>query len=445
MIDIKFLGPFPGIQPQSGMEFLDWQDKSFFNELTDFFKTHINEDNLILLQNEQKKKLDNIIKKHSNITVETTISDYGNAGIDAGYINPFNVLNIKDIEYFLKDSYSKIGETMTQLHTNLLKGWCDLKTGKVEGDFKKIIFNLSICYNLPQQIQRVKTINDVTLPEAMAEIVLHEVGHAFFGLHFITASVIDNVLGMGLVKAMVNQPDKNRKAVIIKNIKTFSEVDLSNALQNDDITPEGVLVNYQTGLKRRDSVRALSLGVERMTTEVLADAYSIRMGASHASVAVGIAFGINPSKQFYQNTLFNLLLGVLGIIIGIATSIFTNVLFGILAVGFILELYELVGSSVLVSKNYDTPYRRIKAVLRENINRLNLNAKSYSAAEYAKLKNTAIEIDRLVESQKSFWESTWVQRFIGYRYSKSDFRKNDFEHYTAELASSRLALHTTLS
>lgn len=435
MIDIKFLNVLPEIRLRSGMEFMDWQDKSFYTELSKLFSSCVKKDYTLAMDKDERKELEDIIKKHSNISVTTILSPYGNAAIDAGYINPWSILNINNLDYFLSPSETKTGELMKKTGTNILKGWCNLKTGKVEGDFKNIQFNLYLATSLPKQCMdnEKRFPKGVTLGNVLASIVLHEVGHAFFGLQHLSSSVLDNTIGMAIVKDLVGQKDKNRKAVIVKKVKDIAEVDLSKALEIDDLTPESVLVIFSEGVIRRDSVRALSLGVKDMTFEVLADAYSIRMGGSHGLTS------FLASKPSYRPAFVIAAIGVamlffppLILVGGIMIYLGVCFTFGILNMS-------------LTSGTYDSPYRRVKNILRENITFINSNPKGYTPMQLAKAKADAAALEKIVESTKSVWESTWLQRFMGYLSDGKQFRKNDFEHYTAELASSRLALHTTLS
>ncbi len=50
-------------------------------------------------------------------------------------------------------------------------------------------------------------------------------------------------------------------------------------------------------------------------------------------------------------------------------------------------------------------------------------------------------MESIIEEEKPFLESTAVQRLLGWLVNGTDFRKNDFEHYTAELVSTTLSIH----
>ena len=52
------------------------------------------------------------------------------------------------------------------------------------------------------------------------------------------------------------------------------------------------------------------------------------------------------------------------------------------------------------------------------------------------------EIEKLVEENKPILEGTAFQRYIGWICSGTDFKAQEFEHYTAELVSHNLALYT---
>lgn len=89
---------------------------------------------------------------------------------------------------------------------------------------------------------------------------------------------------------------------------------------------------------------------------------------------------------------------------------------------------------------YDSPYRRVKTILRDYVVRLN-GSKEVDPKTKAQMLKDAKELEKIVDDSKPFLEGTWVQRTIGYIFNGSDFRAQEFEHYTDELVGHTLSLY----
>lgn len=440
MIDISFLSKPPTLTLRSGMEYLDWQNRDFFNDLTTFFeRCHENKDSAFQLSSTDAISLSEMIKKRTGIAVVVNV-DRDHFSMRCGNVSPYHLLNKKGIEKTVSADDSVMGQTLRWLNSQALTGQCNLKTGRVEGDFQKVVFTMGFGKRDAEEF----VFHSPTDGYAhIAAAVLHEVGHAFFSLYYISQTIIDNLLLAQVVKYYTKQTDVSKRVIIAKQLKTDNDIALPENVIQAATDPNVIAIGFEQGRKQRETRRTLSLGVERITGETLADIYAVRMGASLALLdVVSVKTDHNPllavslSVALGSLCLYLLTAGMLPVALAFSglTLVFT----------FLSSLFS--PWRLLMGKDYDTPYRRMKAVLRENIAYINSVSatQDYSATEKNRLIADAKQMDALIEKQKPFFESTALQRVLGLLRHGRDAKKTDFEYFTAELAAPTLSLYTLL-
>lgn len=433
MIDINFLKrPNPPLLNMRGTEFMDWQNNStFYSDVVDA---------LTAIYDPEKKEFDliksardeivGIIKKHTNMSINLVVGEGMDFFIDAGYISTGNLLNIQGIEQWYDKKYTKISEAFKDLKKDVIKGWADPRTGKVEGDFKNINFNLTMSFDIGKYLDgNILLKYRVTVPQAVAAFILHECGHSWGGMLFISSKIIDNALLTQAIKTYNNESDTARKTTIIK--ETLKELECISDVPGRDLAPDEIVVYFNKCVVTRDARRSLSLGVAEMTSEVLADAYAVRFGASLGLVSGLASFGIPTIFGAARSTL--VASAILSIVFNFT---FAGTWFTLFAITVLATQY-----SILTPGTYDTPYRRIKTVLRENITAL--NDKTMPKSQKVEAIKSLRKMEELIEENKPFFESTAFQRTLGWIGSGSDFRKQDIENYTADLVGNKLALYSS--
>lgn len=443
MIDISFLSEPTPLTLRSGMEYLDWQNKDFFNTLTQFFgQCDLNNTGPFHLTLTDAITLSGIIKTRTGMTVVIDTSR-DHFSMQCGSISPHHLLNRKGIEKIVNADDSVVGQTLRWLNTQSLTGRCNLKTAQVEGDFQDVVFTMGFGQD---DAQKFATGRKTEGYAKIAAAVLHELGHAFFSLHYISQTVIDNLLLSQVVKYYTQQTDNNQRVRIARELKAEADIALPETVIQTATDPGIIAIGFEEGRRQRETRRTLSLGVERITGETLADIYAVRMGASLAllhtlgagrsasmgaaislalvSMIIALSFSLDEGPRPAGNVIAaaSLLVGVIVTALRSLTTLFNP-------------------WRLLAEKEYDTPYRRMKAVLRENIAYINSLP---SSAEKSRLITEARQMDALIEKQKPFFESTQYQRALGRLFQGRDIKKKDFEYFTAELAAPTLSLYTRL-
>lgn len=443
MLGIDFAKVPAGLTGISGMEFMDYQRPDFYNELRDFFDKYIEDtgDGGYSLQVKEKEIADltALIMNHTGMYIELqepNWHDVGNAAMDSGWFNPGHLLNIKGIENWFAAKDSNIGKAFKALKVNVLKGWVDTSKGRVGGDYSKIKVDMYIQKHIqtflrPKVLQRY----GVTLAEGLAMIVLHECGHAFTGFLYISKTYMDSMMSMHAVRLIEdNKMYGKERTTIIK--ETLSVLECDSKVNEKDVAnldADGLIVYFNKATANRDYRRTLSLGTADRGSEVFADLFAIRFGAPKALVA---ALASLPDSSGFYKTMALTCLGT-AVLCVVALQPFHAIFMASMSIW-----YSLVGIDFLLNPGdtYDSPYRRLKNILRDYIIRLNEDKRIDKAAK-AKMLKDAKEVEKMVEEAKPGLEGTGVQRFVGWIFSGSDFSAQQFEHYNEELLAHTLSLY----
>lgn len=430
MIDLSFLKS-PGVigHKFSGMEYMDWQTNStVFNQLVAVLsEAYIPAEKRFDFGKGIRERLSSVIKENLQMTVEMVVSEGVIAAVDTGFINPGNVIDQSQYLKWVDKKYSKIAEAFKELKKDVIRGYADPVTGKLEGDFKSIPFSIFIDPSVVHSMdEKVLLKLGVTVPEGYAAFILHECGHIFGGLLYISSKVLDNAVMSQGIRMYMDESDTLRKTTIIKD--TLKELGAIGELPTDEMSEEEVIIYFSKNLVNRDYRRSLSLGVSTMSFEVLADAYAIRFGAGKPLLASLKSFGFLSTWTITKISAFFAI--IMAFIMQLPIAPLFIIYFAILSIG---NQFDILTSSI-----YDSPYRRLKNILRETITHYNTvnGSKTAKAAILSDLK----KMEMAVEEHKTFFESTGLQRTLGWLRDGSDFRKKDFEHYTADLAATRLTV-----
>lgn len=431
MIDILFLKRPPQLPFElSGLEYLDWQIKaSVFTELTAALNAAYDaEKKEFDFTSGTRNAIAGIIKNSLKMTVNIVVDDFGPA-VDTGFLLPGHVFNPPALDKWVGKEYSKFSEAFKDLKKDVIKGWANPKTGQLEGDFQNIPFNLYLSPTIGLSMNESVLLKyKTTVPEAMAAFILHECGHIYGGLLYVSSRVIDNVLINQATRMYLGASDAPRRATILK--EALSELGMTSDIPSNDMTEDEVTVFFSKNVVNRDYRRSLSLGVATMSFEVLADAYASRFGASHQLISGLSALGY---VSHWSNT------KIIGFI-AVLTSLFFAVPFVPIFMIGMISYFIGFGVGSTISDIYDAPYRRLKTVLRDCT--VEIQQATYPRSEKAKRLQELRKMDELVEENKTFLESTAFQRTMGWVLNGSDYRKSDFENYTADLVSTRLSLYS---
>lgn len=440
MLGIEF-----GNQPiqVAGIEFMDFQTPTVYRGLVQVLDKYIEHDGKSVIFDQNN---DALVEIQDYIMATTGIkvvfqdgNEVGNAAIESGYFFPNNLLNNKGIDDWYDVKYTNVAQAFKTLRADVIKGTVDTSTGKVGGDFSDIDFRIWVQPDLSWFLNhKVLAKKNVTSAEALAAIILHELGHAFTAMLVCYQDSLDSLFPLAAIRMAVDAKSTKEKITIVKD--SLKHLECSTTVKDSDIEKiedaAGFKIYFDKAIETRNLRRTLSLGVTGRSSESYADLYAMRMGAGKELIVVLSSMGLGKAP-----------LWVWTFILGYSMIMTGNLMLGpwpglivFLVLGFIVKVSELC-YHLAPDAVYDTPYRRGKAILREMIARAR-DDKMMSAKDKRQLLDEIKIVSEAVEAQKHFLEGTAVQRLLGWITSGSDFKAQDFENYTQDLLAHEISLYT---
>lgn len=437
MLGIDFAKVPAGLTGISGMEFMDYQRPDFYNELRACFDKYIVEDNILDMDEADSEEVSEIIMRHTGMNIRLNVrSDIGAAAVDAGWFSPGNLVNNKGLDQWLAAKDTNVGRAFKSLKVNVLKGWVDTSKGRVGGDFSKVKVDLYVQQYLDWFMEeKFLARYKVSLADALTTFVLHECGHAFTGFLYVYKMHMDSMMTMCAVRLITDNSVYGTERVnIIK--ETLSLLECDTKVDEKDVAnleSDALTIYFNKATINRDYRRTLSLGTADRGAEVFADLYAIRFGAPKVFIAALTSLPKYHGYFLTQSALWMgiaifAVLAVAPITAGISTSI--------------MAWFLLTGLDDMLNPNevYDSPYRRLKNILRDQVIRLN-GDKRIPAKDKVQLLKDAKEMEKICDEHKPMLEGTAIQRLVGWICSGTDFKLQQFEHYNEELLAHTLSLY----
>lgn len=447
MISINFLSPPKYLE---GMEFMDFQNSNFFDELRRCVRDSLDEfEGQTILTAGVEHDLYTIIEKYTGFrNIELKLESEGNLGVDVAYFSPKHVLNSEGIDFYFSAGQSTLGKWFQQNKGKIFKGEVDYATGKVSGAFAdlpvKLYINRFVKETFPMAyLEKYRT----TVADVLAACIVHELGHIFGGCMMVAQVSKDNIVLRAAIENLTSTDRVEDRVVIIKDAAKL--LDLDDVKDKDALAiasgnaGKGEYLMYFTKMTgQRNTNRCLSLGVPQMTSEVLADAYAIRMGCER---------GLMPALAILYESRKAVILCT-GIWMGVLASIVTifafpwillgSGLIGLFTYGFFWAMFGwiLTYFQLQYSWDYNSPHRRFDDAMRQLIAKFKED-KKLSPQDKIKLIKDLDQLLKLNNSMKPLFDNTVVYRTLGYIFnSGSDFKYNEFEHYTQVLANHEINL-----
>lgn len=448
MISIDFLK-----SSRSGVEFIDFQTTRFYDVLSATIEKHISmETGKAILGKDVAKDIMPIIEEFtgfSNITLK--LEKEGNLAVDTGYFSPHHVLNNQGTDELLGITKTTLYRWFAENKVKLFKASIDYRTGKVAGSFATVPVNLHINVNLHETFEPAKiTKYGVPLHGIIAGAIAHELGHVFGACMMIYTAASDNVVAKAALQFYKTAERTEERVMVLKDAASILEMDPAKIAELQTIAQnpsEEAFVLYWNKLTvQRNSRRSLSVGVERMSSEVVADMYAIRMGCDKGIIAAISAFAdvgaiTHVVTSLISAAIFTIIIELLmtpSIMLVLASGggilPFTIVSGCVFTTLFVCDYFSRGYSGV-----YNADHRRFEDALRQMIAKIKED-KGVGHAEKAELVKT---VDKLLELNKKFkpwYDNTVIQRAMGWVFNGGDFKLQEIEHYTQVLSNHELNL-----
>lgn len=333
---------------------------AFHRELTEVFdwiRAYSNPRRL-LRDREAKEKIIQVIKKHSNISVNIR-SDYQVFAMMPPDLNKNHTLIDHDMRHWYdnKEVMRRQGE---------LKASVDLRRFRVGGDFANVVVDLFLDPAL--------VFAPAMTAGMLSAITLHEVGHmfSFFALAAHTYSI--NLPMLGAINRIANSESTEQVQIILKEWNMRDEVltkvdvkELSGKKKEVIVTAliSNQVVDTKSLMKQRE--------YEEVNTEHLADKFAVRCGAG-GDLAAGLDFlmAMYGSRQrgFGNFILNEIQLIIMTIVFGAATILTAPMIIPLIIFVPILIAILTEGFSNAGDGTYDTEINRFGRMRDDMVNML---------------------------------------------------------------------------
>lgn len=429
----------------AGLEFIDFQSDDFAKELCAAIEEHvtINRAEETVLSASVGDVILPIIEKYTgfrNITVEMIPEP--NFMVDVGYLSPGNILNIKNIEQWYDVTQSTLSQWYSKNKSKLFKGAIDYKTGKVSGAYADLPIKLYLGRPIGEIFTR-KEVQQLKISEAemVGGCIAHEMGHCFAACSVIDTTANDNFVIRGALAALGAANTKEKRVTVIRNTASLLEAEIGNkdnietmAELEDDKIPE-ILIYFNALITRRNTRRALSLGVAEMSSEVLADMYAIRMGFDRGIIAtLKIFAGTRVANIATTTAILCLFLSFLLMQAAIVAPILYLIMMLIGTVGNFIFVYGVMS----YSGDYNSPFRRLEDAVRQLIAKL--KTVDMPMKDKAELAERAAVLLKQCEAFRPIISGTVLDRMLGRLVNGSDYKYQEFEHFTQAIANNEMEI-----
>lgn len=447
MISMAFLPKLVG-----GNEFIDFQTTRFYDTLSSKLAKHIvfENDKPILKESSKKDILETIAEFCGFNNISIKFEDAGNLAVDTGFFSPNNVLNNEGIDQFLNITKTTLYRWYRENKTKIFKGDIDYATGKVKGSFQTVPVTLYINRNLNDTFpaERMKKYNE-PIEGLLAGALAHEMGHVFGGCMMIHTQASDNLAAKAALQYYRQTPRTEDRVVILRETAAILEETPAKQAElqaiAQDPKDEAFILYFNKLVAQRNTRRSLSVGVERMSSEVVADMYAIRMGCHKGIIAaIGTLVDVGLITATTTSLMNAVLLTVLTqfillpafatiLLTGGAAPFFfvTGVIF---TISFVADYFSKGYSGV-----YNADHRRFDDALRQMIAKVKEDKNINTSDRTALIK----EIENLLQANKAlkpWYDNTAFYRTLGWMFSGGDFKLSEIEHYSQVLANHELNL-----
>ena len=356
-------------------------NSQLFAQLTEAFDKVCGKSSRVKREDIESLGIGKIIKENTNLNMVL----FGETGvINAGVCTPR--LTASNPLYGNLRQYGSNHEALLLIHEakKPIKGAVDLKKSWVTGVFAEMEIGMTLGTGLME----------IGMTGAqVASIVLHEIGHVFSYLEFLTATCTMNLVLLGIQKAYLGKTSAEEKVVLLKAIEDTIQVDLGDkdALATDNETSVALVV----AKKYVESFRSANgSGIyDDVGWEFAADQFAQRHGAGKDLVIAQNMMDRALGSADLMSSVSRFVLQVNDLIEQLFYGIFTGFLYTILMA---MCRNPLLGT-------YDRDGYRIERLIRQEMERL--KADDLSPA----LRKTIVEnLDIMRDVRKQYKEFDFI-------------------------------------
>lgn len=396
-------------------EAISHQNDDFFNNLANAVREYHEHGKAKQL----KEDLSKIIKVRTNINTKFRLAHGMNAYVFVPMLKSDHVLYSDDTPCVPKKFAAKLRKKFAGKTASV-----DTKKVWVDGFFADKSWSFKIC------LEGIYQKSADCTPEEVAAVILHELGHAFTYMEFITDVVVRNVTLAAVMDEVFNKENDDIRVELISEVvkeagyKNVNPAELSDA--NDGAVAYAVVAKAELQMSPRSGNN--SVAYDKANWEAAADQFATRFGA-------GAPLASFLGKLYRQGQKLELTFKLINTAIDVGLSV---VVPGYMAVWGIVHLTIFVIAGLLVDPTkmtYDHEGHRLTRIRQEMTGYLK-SGKLESEDVQPILK----ELDKIEEMEKSYPRPVtmfdFVWRNIVNNYSRG-YKQKVLQKDLEELANNR--------
>jgi len=344
------------------MESIDFQNDSFFKELTILFAevgTELkgkSKDEMIVMSSTYSERFTDVVRKYTKSSIVATIDN----NMLTRFIGPYSMSPQLSKNHVLVDQLRREYLSNKDFKANINKsisslvGSIDLRNGQVSGVFTKMPAEVHIPIGM-------LTSWGMTAEESAA-IALHEIGHIMTFFEFIARTASTNQVLAYVAKNYNDSTYIEREKILydVKEILRLKSLNPSELAKMDKLENVNIVIISDCVAQTRSELG--SNIYDSNAWEQLADEYAARMGAGRALVTsleklMKGDFLIRGRAAYYMLEAYKILLLIVGGILSVTP--------GVNFVGIVTLLWYFSHVSVDSNKRtgeYDTPRDRLQRI-----------------------------------------------------------------------------------
>lgn len=372
--------------PSLALESIQFQSGNFFKELSIVFAQLQKVSDKDLPHSDLFIQIAQVIKKHTNLTITPTISDYGPA-IRLPELDRNHPLILS---YYRDFMTSGDGVREIEAAGGLIRGSVNLKSGRVEGIFADLSAFLML------SVDNIR--HDKFSAEELAAITLHEIGHMFVYCEMVSRSVTTNYVLANLARALDGSASGDqremvlmtvRKALKLKKLDPKSLAKVGNNRTVEEIIIAAVI--HETASELGSSM------YDAHGFEYLADEYATRQGAGRPLVTALDKLHRASGHSSYWSTALYLIWEVIKLALLFLPGV---------------NAFMIIQLLLLPSRDgeHENPEARTRRVRNQLVEAL--KAKKLAPEQYATLKADLVACDKILAQVND--RRTFVEAFLEY-------------------------------
>lgn len=332
-----------------------------------------------------------LIAKHTGLNVQVKMV----SGLELMVKNPIVYKNNVLLNDFERSAIQNDITVQNVWKKGVLSGEIDRAKGVVSGIFSEVEYELEIGKMFFKSSLGFNS-------KQVTSGILHEIGHAFTQLEFLSYQISTNFIVNQTTRKMLNLDDQKSRIELLREVEEANDLDIEEkdrlTVKNDENVIKTVLLS--TLVKKMNSELG-SYKADKTGWESLADQFSSRHGGGRHTIELLYNLYRLVGHQTLLSRRAHLSLETSRMAIMVLGATFVPALAFMIGAVFLIHLID-------IGDVYDTPPDRFKRIRRDMVDSLKNN--NVGTEERKRIQDDIARIDELIEKvndHRNFFDAFW--------------------------------------